>query len=77
MKEAMKKAIQTTQIAITAGETAILGTNPQAKYAQKIIEDLYKVLHEDINTDKNTLALVEKGLDKINAKLEGIEFNIS
>lgn len=81
MSKAMGKAIQTTKIAITAGETAVLGTNAQAKYAQKIMEQLLNalqgVLVPKTEANKNAIGLAKMWLKKINKKLEEIEFNIS
>lgn len=81
MSKAMRKAIQTTQIAITAWETAVLGTNAQAKYAQKTMEQLLNALQgilvPQTEANKKAIALAQEWLEKINAKLEEIEFNIS
>jgi len=80
MSLAMKRAIQTTKIAMTAGETAVLWSNAHAKYAQKTIKQLLKALEgilvQDTTTNKRALELTQEWVNMIEAKLEQIDFNI-
>lgn len=86
MAEAMKKVIQTTNIAMTAGETAVLGISHEANkvqtIAEKAIEEIQKTLNEQIaewitsNHNQHIQNIINNFYDTMKITLEEISFNI-
>jgi len=86
MADAMKKVIRTTGIAMTAGETAVLGMSPEASkiqtVAQKTIEEIQKILNEQIvewmssSHNQRIQEIINTFNTSIKIKSEEISFNI-
>ncbi len=88
MADAMKKTIQATGIAMTAGETAVLGISPEAAkiylLAERMIADINDIIardnHDSTFESWSTNACIKEIIDifddKAKMKLEEISFNI-